>query len=243
MSETEEAIKERPILFNGAMVRAILAGRKTQTRRVIDSKRVLDAAQKKIGFEFSMEHARASNFVAELERLGVIKPAAAPFRSMQLSVPIRHPDDARTPWQDCGYHRMYCPLGAPGDRLWVRETHLIRGAGTDCGYRADMSDFDAVGIGAMYGGWKPSIFMPRWASRITLEITGVRVERVRQISGGDAIAEGIIPLFSASDTPEMRAATAVAAYSNLWDSINKKRGFGWDVNPWVWVIEFKRVTA
>lgn len=152
---------------------------------------------------------------------------------------------------------LHCPYGGPGDRLWVRETFNRTDPGGLNGlyyYRAD-TGFpwgDAyIGIEA----WKPSIFMPREASRITLEITDVRLERVQDISEADAIAEGLYKFSGRQlcgmpevDTwdgrnffyhPDTRAARF--DYWNLWDKINAKRGFGWDKNPWVWVITFKRI--
>jgi hypothetical protein len=99
------------------------------------------------------------------------------------------------------------------------------------------------------GPWKPSIFMPPWASRITLEIVNVRVERVQEISEVDAKAEGVFQFsslgiygYDKNGTPGKHCRdSAVETYKRLWDSINAESGFGWDVNPWVWVVEFKRV--
>jgi len=202
-------MNERPILFSGEMVRAILDGRKTQTRRVIkpDWFRCLD-------FEEQEDIAKAI---------------------------------------------LQCPHGAAGDRLWVRETWSAVWPGEievplrDCKieYRADLppgsTDYpggwpaeDARGCDDA-PKWRPSIFMPRWASRITLEIIRIRVERVQDISVVDTIAEGLDVL-----NPNSLAATSglyKSLYEGLWNTINSKRGFGWDVNPWVWVIEFKMVKA
>lgn len=136
---------------------------------------------------------------------------------------------------------MPCPHGQPGDRLWVRETWRVCGGReyeyqqdrTSVMYRATHQESGFPLTWESYK-WRPSIFMPRWASRITLEIAGVRVERLQEISEADAIAEGI-PSGDVSP-PDM----ARFAYRQLWESIN---GHGsWDANPWVWVIEFKRVT-
>lgn len=189
-------MKERPILFNAPMVRAILAGTKTQTRRVV-----------------------------------------MPPRKKGC-----HDLDALAQHQ-----RGLCPYGRPGDRLWVREAWrafkdgaLYEDAGVEVDYRATPAawakDSDAP--------WKPSIHMPRWASRITLEITDVRVERLQEIcaSANDILAEGII---YDADAPvigpcEADAGDLVEQFSDLWDSINSPGS--WDENPWVWVIEFKRVT-
>lgn len=192
-------MKERPILFSGPMVRAILDGRKTQTRRVVK--------------------------------------------------PQRHAEQ----WPECG---CICPYGAPGDRLWVRETWGTL-ACYDC-YppkvlslhsfdRGWSESFLATACDGAVKKWRPSIHMPRWASRITLEVTGVRVERLQEISEGDAKAEGA--LWRAGDgcawgwrhdlQNEFVHETAKESFAELWDIIN---GAGsWEANPWVWVVEFKRL--
>ena len=123
----------------------------------------------------------------------------------------------------------YCPYGKTGDQLWVRETWRVNGNAHDYAragkesvfYRADEDwNVDA--------GWRPSIFMPRWASRITLEVTDVRVERLQNVSHEDGRAEG----FDSLD-----------GFALLWDRINEKRGYGWHANPWVWAVEFRAVKA
>lgn len=206
-------MKERPILFSSPMVRAILEGRKTQTRRVI-------ADQEN---DWASVHPDGSG-------LGWIAWAPKP-ETAAFTVKAYPGEDG-----------FKCPHGVPGDRLWVRETWLdISEHGFDAGggehfynkvaYRASN---DPVTNGSP---WRPSIFMPRWASRITLEITGVRVQRVQEISEEDANAEGVVP---AVPTVKLLGEYRVA-YKHLWDSLNAKRGYGWDKNPWVWVIEFKRV--
>jgi uncharacterized protein YhfF len=123
-----------------------------------------------------------------------------------------------------------CPYGQPGDRLWVRETWFPWPTEAKAIYRAT----DESIIGAPKSGWKPSIFMPRWASRILLEITDVKVERLTNISVDDAKAEGVSPLGMEGDGRRWRA-----SFRELWDSINKKHP--WESNPWVWVISFKRI--
>lgn len=153
---------------------------------------------------------------------------------------------------------LRCPYGQPGDRLWVRETwraeELASGLdgvryAADNHFRSientrDASDawgeaaFDKHGQRYNPLAWRPAIFAPRWASRITLEVIGVRVERVQDITYADVLAEGInmhSPVRKKDQLPTPRS-----AFAELWDSINAKRGFGWDVNPWVWVLTFKR---
>lgn len=134
--------------------------------------------------------------------------------------------------------QVACPYGKVGDRLWVRETFHLAGFG--------MVDYKADNINIRPAKWKPSIFMPKWASRITLEITNIRVERLNDISENDAKAEGIecwmdfgdevykdyLGRHHALNTPQF-------AFKSLWESIN---GFdSWQNNPWVWVVEFKRI--
>ncbi|HET9948837.1 MAG TPA: hypothetical protein VFQ22_07935 [Longimicrobiales bacterium] len=191
-------VRERPIVFRGAMVRAILAGTKTQTRRVI----------------------RLPGYVIGERDDGTPWPYYAAHAA----------GDEHSPWAPC-------PYGVTGDRLWVRETlergNLVTGAveRTDgVYYRADG---EVVAPEAVWVWWQrdtlPAWFCPRWASRITLEITGVRVERVQDISEADARAEGV---------PE---AASVGKFRQLWDAIHTGPNW-WDGNPWVWVLEFRRLT-
>jgi len=226
---------ERPILFSGAMVRAILDGRKTQTRRVVKPQ-------------------------PEIVSLGIV---------------WTHPKKLGA---YVGEREMVpCPYGQPGDRLWVKETHarlhdgMLSHLDPDPDspywfyvYRADGEPANWKHYGEH---WKPSIFCTRKASRITLEIVSVRVERVQEISEKDAIAEGLakvgrcklatwLPLYSVNPqaNPEKHYETPndgtydmpKMCYSDLWDSINGKRKEGkpdhsWAANPWVWVVEFRRV--
>lgn len=216
-------MKERPILFSGPMVRAILEGRKSQTRRVMKPQPVY-------------AHGMTKPTKETLEALDNV--AAAAIRAM-------------TPTTDC-------PYGVPGDRLWVREAWKTRSGlddfnateiakkcldagfakpGAPILYLADnhgvmWSENDAADLGP-WGRVRSSRFMPRWASRITLEITDVRVQRVQEISEDDARSEGV---YQETFVPSFRI-----AFGTLWDSINAKRGFGWESNPWVWALSFKAV--
>lgn len=141
-----------------------------------------------------------------------------------------------------GHKSIYCPYGQPGDRLWVRETwapDVELGEERDglsiygVAYRErDENYLDEV-------KWRPSIHMPRWASRITLEVTDVRAERVQDISIDDILAEGIER--DDSDSQYWRENTG-HRFVELWNFINEKRGYSWASNPWVWVVEFKVVS-
>jgi hypothetical protein len=204
-----DKIKERPIIFSAPMVNAILDGRKTQTRRVINPQ----------------------------------PTGKGPYKYHSTW------GDFREIPQHKGHKSRY---GVVGDRLWVRETTK-----EDCSGSVSMNRYVADDAPVLYSGcenhelngslaqWdytrpvKPSIFMPRWASRITLEITGIRVERLQDISEEDAIAEGV----DGEREAIWRGATwydkPKRAYRFLFESINGQGS--WDANPWVWVIEFKRV--
>lgn len=181
---------EHPILFNGAMVRAILAGLKTQTRRI-----------------------------------------------------VKNPDK--------------CPYGSPGDGLWVRETWTETDDeyGTPIiVYRADMTQqiigqdengYELLGTQKTefeVDKWKPSIFMPKWASRLKLKVADIWQENLNQISETDAQAEGIETwkngFYKDYEHPGGWRENPIHSYQTLWDSINKKRGFGWDTNPLVWAVKF-----
>lgn len=202
-------MRERPILFSGPMVRAIIDGRKTMTRRV-----VARVPKKAADPRF------AESFI---------------FRRDHLY--------------------LRCPYGQLGDRLWVRESWANinkPGVAPEIIYRADYDDHALAEYGNDGGRWRPSIHMPRWASRITLEVTSVRVERLQEITAEDAIAEGIEIVggeYSVNPyrnylkgTPgEMNThcSSPVRSLQTLWDSINGKK-HPWASNPWVWVIQFRR---
>ncbi len=146
-----------------------------------------------------------------------------------------HPEDLEVNAAEEYIPYCKCPYGQVGDRLWVRETWMPYNCMGGILYKAD---------GDMHGRWKPSIHMFRKDSRITLEITEVRVERVQEIDSWDCIHEGIhqkyhSPVYNIiTDKPNKRLITD---FHNLWDSLNAKRGYGWEVNPWVWVISFKEL--
>lgn len=215
-------MKARPILFSAPMVRALLAGTKTQTRRVVNVPG-RDPSANKPGVHAPIEpyhHAPSGNWNFVLSATG--HGLGDPFR---------------------------CPYGVPGDRLWCRETWR---APSSCDHLSPRSIADSegvrfvadetVGAGPGYGKKRPGMFMPRWASRLTLEITEVRVERLQDISLNDVRAEGCevraFWLFGAEAAERQRIGANV--YRQLWEQIN---GAGsWDANPWVWALTFKSVS-
>ena len=205
-------MKERPILFSAPIVRAILSSTKTQTRRIFKPDRMTWDANGRY-----TTHAMRGG---ELSITG-----SGPFKPSS--------------WLH------YCPYGQPGDRLWVRETFARIDGQTrpwiETDYQATYTHGDRLGdtLG-IKKRWTPSIHMPRHASRITLEVTGVRVETLQDIDLADALAEGI------SDTGALILDSAgneqggpIAEYAVLWEQINGPGS--WDENPWVWVIEFRRL--
>jgi hypothetical protein len=134
-----------------------------------------------------------------------------------------------------------CPYGQVGDRLWLKETCKIQNFGDHKGLVAFKTTSNTDPSVATLK-WIPSIFMPRWASRILLEITALRVERLKGISEEEAMAEGCSP----KDTLAYRMSAYPSwngklRFKELWDSLNAKRGYGWDKNPWIWVISFRRL--
>lgn len=208
-------MKERGIIFNAEMVRAILDGRKTQTRRIIKS---VPETHSFHGWVMSSTRAEEEG-----------KACWAIGDSPLLKEPIR----------------LNCPLGKIGDRLYVRET-FKDGVCTEStiAYKATHKPSDLEEGWYEEIKWTPSIHMPRRYSRITLEITDVRVEQIRNMSETDAISEGVQLLRDGqwkcyhSDLFEYMP-TALGSFSTLWNSIYGE--FSWLENPWVWVIEFKRI--
>jgi hypothetical protein len=215
-------MKKRPILFKGEMVRAILDGTKTQTRRIVKPQPEItsdDDCRVKIN---GNHHTGPSDYL-----LKDVLP------------------------------RFACPYGQPGDRLWVREkwaapvllnesppsemdSWVMDGLCWRLWYAADgfRSQLkEPIIEGADQGRWRSSIHMPRWASRITLEIVGVRVERLQDISEQDAWAEGCFGW----DDDVTGGSSGYGEFSNLWVSINGDAS--WNSNPWVWVVEFKMIDS
>ncbi|MGA0909149.1 MAG: hypothetical protein ACO3QS_06935 [Burkholderiaceae bacterium] len=203
------------------MVRAILAGQKTQTRRIVKNQQDM---------EFDPND-----------------PSFGPYWNDYVC------------YADGEEAKVRCPYGNPGDRLWVRETHRYWfPEWTDppaypckCRYKADnclvelpveweedcqFSTPEDIGLDIEPTKWRPSIFMPRWASRITLEITAVRVERIQSISGPDCWAEGI----KYADWDPEHYGSTVECYRDLWKSIHGLES--WEANPYVWVLELRRIT-
>lgn len=217
--------KERPILFNGPMVRALLDGRKTVTRRAVSAK---------LTSQFDEPRGQAD--------------VAAGY-----------------PFIEChsGFHpaALFCPYGQSGDRLWVRETWYCDHFSVQRGPYLKPDDLDLAEAREdgmlVYAAdgmdpyelerpvWKPSIHMPRWASRILLEITAVRVERLQDISKQQALAEGVRLYTDHAECGDWYHVEGIETYSSdprksfelLWEST----GGDWATNPWLWVVEFKRI--
>jgi hypothetical protein len=234
--ETITQIKERPVLFSGKMVQAILSGGKTQTRRVVKwRKGTLDPTGAEIK---SVYEDGGGNWIGWT------------FDSPKLA--------EQTKREYPNGEGFTCPYGKPGDRLWVRETFAEVPCSAGCEKyppafdpkKSSMSQPDAPDCGwrfkatwdRSHGRWYPSIHMPRVASRLLLEVVSVRVERLQAISEADALAEGVKPFIPVPGDGEPE--TAKRAFQHLWDSINGKRlGCEWAANPWVWVVEFRKIEA
>jgi hypothetical protein len=224
-------VKERPIIFSGEMVRAILDDRKTQTRRVVKPQPEDVCDNHEYAFEY-----------------GPAWPVEYPDGS-NPAVLMRCPEDHDCNLCEAAYQS--CPYGEPGDRLWVRESGKLTGKGFtgENGERWSYCDgswkYKEDGLlrftnqVAWGPNWKsvPSIHMPRWASRITLEVVDVRVERLQSISEEDAVAEGCVKVPALGDCVH----EAREQFEYLWDSINAKRGYSWSSNPWCWAVTFKRI--
>lgn len=211
-------MKEYPILFSTEMVRAITEGRKTQTRRVIKPQPP----------HWEWNH----------------------YKWDDRCVNVAHPDIAEE-------YYVICPFGKPRDRLWVRETWAHDDPDCKdikCGNRDHIwwkANENKIVADSFAGSarWRSPIFMPRWASRITLKIINIRADRLQKITPADVLAEGIKQsrdgywLAPLAGVPDFPWGDARMAFSSLWNDINEKRGFGWNANPWVWVIEFEVLSS
>jgi hypothetical protein len=205
-------MEEHPILFTREMVRAIIRGNKTQTRRVI---KLPSSNYNFLGW--------CTSTTGDKKQIG-----RAIFENMDTKESVY----------------LKCPYGQFGDHLWVRETWAVypglqtqqptlfyKENGDDCAYM-DMRNLK----------WKPSIFMPRWAARLHLEIKKVSVGLLKDISINDCLAEGMTPLrqmYIFGMNSEMIKRSYQLSYSMIWDSLYKNNS--WDSNPYIWVIEFKRL--
>lgn len=246
-------MKERGMIFNSEMVRAILDGRKTQTRRIM---KVQPEPSKSRPGDFWFSSKKLESMV----HISDFAPGNSPIADYHLFIQ-----------EHC------CPFGAVGDRIWVRETWALLGNEDGCcvDWNDNLCKGDEKTAARIYrssceqrpgdyglwsipdnaywkphtenekfeGAWRPSIHMPRWASRILLEITDVRVERLNDISQEDAQAEGMAltgwrPTYSDPDSGG-EVWTPYDNFARLWESIYGEGS--WKANPWVWVIEFKRV--
>jgi hypothetical protein len=205
----------KPIIFSTLMVQAILDGRKTQTRRVINPSR------------------KQINFMGDMDIRSLVRPDESTEEWLQLRSENGSPVTCiKVPYQ-------------LGDILWVRETWAEVSSGI-IEYKATYkepytgsAEIDHIGNKIK---WRPSIHMPREAARIFLRVKNVRVERLRDITEEDARDEGILLSYGASDKRVCRFQNYRDAFRALWDDLNKKRGYGWNMNPWVWVVEFERIS-
>ena len=233
-------MEERPIIFSALLIPGLLDGSKTQTRRVIKPQPSCDCIN--------------PNWHGQIiDWKGWKYEGREGWFCYRCGSGLHAYDE----WSS---HGIICPYGQVGDRLWCKETWAIArctvGEYVDVMYKADQGMgrlqlktvpwFEGLKLPKDCDIWHSGRFMPRWASRILLEITEVRVERLQEITDADAIASGasVFPLLTGvtlSGAPGL--ASARYAYLQFWDSLNAKRGYPWSMNPWPWVLAFRRVDA
>ena len=240
--------KERPILFSAPMVRALLDGSKTQTRRVVKPQPVYDGRFSggwKLKGKKGHEAATCSPFIAEVcpygqpgDRLWVREAwriGAWSVDDGSLAIDYLSSEPTKTPWISVPEDSNNYHCASVFENYWIQSTD-------DC-IKSKLSTDDSGTYhwapGQSPCRKRPSIHMPRWASRITLEITAVRVERLQDISEADAKAEGTVPSDGYAGPERDRQKGWRKSYAQLWDQINGPDS--WEANPWVWAIEFKRI--
>lgn len=226
MNDKSDTVKERPILFSGLMVKAILENRKSQTRRILKPQIWSEAESTPggCGYAWSPKGQKSSSFAWNTTEKAVAEHVA----------------------------KDYCPYGKLGDRLWVRETFRHYGNHYNAGKSFALVQYEDSSTRSIEIAYPPQRdnwerkqagrFMPRWASRLTLEITGVRVERLQEISEADAIDEGMEREYLGKGkypTTDVYG-SYTDAFAKLWDIVNGKAA-PWSSNPFVWIIEFKKL--
>lgn len=226
---------ERPILFSASMIRAIIAGQKTVTRRVVNVDRLKVHVPEFIAAEMAFVFGDTS-----------VKPGTYPA-TMNAHGAVSVLRDGRSIGVKPGEFQWVSPYGTPGEALWLRETWrtaTLPDGLNGIRFRADdtfVPIANTLEASVLWGhaqrgaAWRPSIFMPRWASRLSLRVADVRVERLQDITEEDARAEGVTPL-------QMDGGSCLPRFEGLWDTINGKRA-PWASNPWVWRVAFERVTT
>ncbi len=223
-------MKEMPILFSTEMVKAILQDKKTMTRRVINPQPTQD--------EYSFQYKNHVYPCTEEQFRGGVREQS-PFGKIGDMLWVRESWKIRG-WNEDGFRIQY----RDGERIWYAEPCEDEKAEN---YSIQCNN-ECISAGLKPGDdncfmikgepptkWKPSIFMPRWASRILLEIKNIRVERLQEINEEDAKKEGMQTELDHSPT------SAWLRFIEIWNRLNEKRGFGWSKNPWVWVIEFEKI--
>ncbi|HEY7770470.1 hypothetical protein [Longimicrobium sp.] len=247
MRAAETAVRERPILFSDAMVRAILDGRKTQTRRVVRPQPIHRVVEGLGGVTAGMDPAMDGAIWYDADGINPGRAMLCPYGRIGNRLWVREA------W---GYRGSVWNSREPAVRSH-RLAYRADGATAEIGRPADYlsgvprqrapipgeSEYDRNDYCARFlKAWRPSIHMPRWACRLVLEIVDVRVERVNDINMADATAEGAAPLCDIHPGVQHTAcAGIIPAFRGLWDSINGARGYGWGAMPWVWAITFRRV--
>lgn len=242
-------MKERPIIFSADMVRAILDGRKTQTRRAVKPQLPSD-----FSFAKFLADGRA---VFDVGNGWGVEYVNCPYGAIGDRLWVREKWRV-VGWDDGGPYTIEYADGSTMQEKenfdydyekYMRYYEQSDKECTDAGLELDENDCYILKDGVVPTRWRSPIHMPHWASRITLEITDIRVERVQEISERDAGKEGIQDIYvpgvvyigNGETVPKATEATDVETYQYLWDSLNAKRGYPWSSNPWVWVIEFERL--
>lgn len=245
MKNQSNQVKERPIIFSGEMVKAILDGKKTMTRRAVKTQPRDECTE--IATSACFGHVEYRSTSEDRQTQSILAKIKCPYGKIGDRLWVR---ETWAPVNSCGESAL--AYKADNEIICLSENEEFLDEYGTLNYtdprlaKYAFADWADDLVNGVEGAWKSPITMPRWASRILLEITDIRVERLNDISGADAVKEGIVSMTQSYPWQDEHSLSSPISYevrlfTKLWNDINAKKGNPWSSNPWVWVVEFKVV--